>query len=302
MDHDFLMDIIHHSLIGGAGAVILSSAGYEVAGAAFIAGSIFPDLDVIFMAIGKRFYLRNHQGITHSLFLAPIYAVMLICLPLLWLLNLSWQWPVFLAALGGLFIHIILDLSNTFRIQIFSPFIKSRYSLDAVFFIDSVALFATAMFYLLHVNYDVKINMAWYPSVFVCYVLAKWMLHHRVQQKLHCDFAIPSALNPFEFYIFNVTNEKLEGYIFNSLTNKKRNKVEYSHVPHEYLELVKQSQVFKDMAAISRAFYITEINRSEDSLELVAQDLAVRNFGGRFAKTKITFDKQGKILHEEANI
>ena len=296
------MDIIHHSLIGGVGAVILSSAGYEIAAAAFVAGSILPDLDVCFMVLGKRFYLQNHQGITHSLFLAPIYAVLLICLPLLWLLNLSWQWPVFLAALGGLIIHITLDLSNTFRIQIFAPFIKSRYSLDAVFFIDSVTLFMTAMFYLLHLNYEEKINMLWYPSVFVCYVLVKWMLHYKVKQKLLCNFAIPSALNPFEFYILEITNEKLEGYIFNSLTNKKRKKVGYLPVGNEYLELAKQSQIFKDMAGISRAFYITEINRSEDSFELVAQDLAVRNFGGRFAKTKIIFNKQGKILHEEANI
>ncbi len=296
------MDIVHHSLIGGAGLVMLSSAGYEVAGAAFIIGSIFPDLDVIFMLIGKRFYLQNHQGITHSLFLAPIYAALLICLPLMWLLNLSWQWPVFFAALAGLVIHIALDLSNTFRIQLFSPFIKTRYSLDAVFFIDSFTLFTTTMFYLLHVNFDLELSMAWYPLALVCYVFAKWILHNKVQQKQLCDYAIPSAFNPFEFYILNVSKDALEGYIFNSLSNSKRKKIRYLQVNSEYLELARKSQLFNDIAGISRAFYITEVNQSEDSIELVAQDLAVRNFAGRFGKTKITFDKQGSILHEEANI
>lgn len=296
------MDIVHHSLIGGAGAVILSSAGYEVAGVAFIAASIFPDLDVIFMLLGKRFYLQNHQGITHSLVLAPLYAALVICLPLFWLLDLVWQWPVYIASLAGLIIHILLDLSNTFRIQLLSPLIKKRYSLDAIFFIDSVTWLIIGIFYFLHVYLEVKIMMFWYPLTFVCYVFAKSLLRNKLQQQLSCDYLIPSALNPFEYYALEKAEKKLIGYTFNVLSNSKNNEFSQPYTDDKYLKLAKKSQLFRDMKNINRAFYISEVKSVKGVTQLIAQDLAIRNFGGRFAKTKISFDSQGNILNEEANI
>lgn len=296
------MDIVHHMLIGCAGFVISTSTGHEVAGAAFVAGSVLPDLDVGFMAFGKRFYLQNHQGITHSLFAAPIYAALFICLPLLWLLDLPWQWPVFFAALGGLCIHICLDLFNTFRIQLFSPFIKKRYSFDAVFFIDSVAILMTALFYFLHTYINLQISMFWYPTAFTIYFLSKWWLRIKVQSKLDCEFAIPSALNPFEFYILTARNEVLDGYVFNAISKNKKASISYPMVDPKYLELAKTSQTFTDMLGITRAFYITQVTENEAGTELVAQDLAVRNFGGHFAKTTLVFDRQGELLSETANI
>lgn len=140
------MDIVHHTLIGGAGLSIATELNQPIIGVAFIIGSIFPDLDVIFIFFGKRFYLRNHQGVTHSIILAPLFSALL-CLPLLWLLNIEWNWAVYFGMLSGLLIHITLDWFNTFRIALFYPLIKKRYSLDAVFFIDSIALTLTVAFF-----------------------------------------------------------------------------------------------------------------------------------------------------------
>ena len=71
------MDIVHHSLIGGSGFLIASAVDQPLAGTAFVMGSVFPDLDVVFIILGKRFYLRNHQAITHLLFLAPVYSLVI---------------------------------------------------------------------------------------------------------------------------------------------------------------------------------------------------------------------------------
>ena len=76
------MDLVHHALIGGIGFISSMEQSSELVGMAFVAGSIFPDLDVVFMLFGKRFYLKQHQSITHSLFLSPLFA-MLIIFPLL---------------------------------------------------------------------------------------------------------------------------------------------------------------------------------------------------------------------------
>ncbi|CAH1208482.1 hypothetical protein NTGBS_780002 [Candidatus Nitrotoga sp. BS] len=40
-----------------------------IARVAFIAGSMFPDMDALFMVFGKHYSLRHHQSITHSIFL-----------------------------------------------------------------------------------------------------------------------------------------------------------------------------------------------------------------------------------------
>ena len=91
------MDIAHHALIGGAGFVALAAQDHELAGMAFVAGSVFPDLDVAFMAMGKQFYLRNHQGPTHSFVMAPLYAL-LVSSPVI--VFLGFDWPTYVAARG----------------------------------------------------------------------------------------------------------------------------------------------------------------------------------------------------------
>ena len=68
------MDVIHHTVIGAVGYTALSSGDYEIAGFAFLLGSVIPDLDVIFGLFGKRAYLKNHQGVSHSLLLSPLLA------------------------------------------------------------------------------------------------------------------------------------------------------------------------------------------------------------------------------------
>ena len=68
------MDIVHHAAIGGIGALALASRDLEVAALAFVAASVLPDLDIAFMVGGKRAYLRNHQGPTHSLVASPLLA------------------------------------------------------------------------------------------------------------------------------------------------------------------------------------------------------------------------------------
>ena len=56
------------------------------------------------------------------------------------------------------------------------------------------------------------------------------------------------------------------------------------------------------MKSISRELQITEVIESEQCITIIAQDLAIRNFGGKFAKTILTFDLQGKILNEMAHV
>ncbi len=240
------MDIVHHTLIGGAGLSIASELGQPLIGVAFIIGSIFPDLDVIFMFFGKRFYLRNHQGVTHSLILAPLFSALL-CLPLLWLLELEWDWLIYFSTLSGLVIHITLDWFNTFRIALLYPFVKKRYSLDAVFFIDSVLYVFTAAFYLFYVYMDINVMGYIYPVLFSIYCIGKLYLHRKVIKKIKPLYAIPSSINPFEFYILEQNKNKLTGYLYNVITKNKEDEKIYNDVELKYQQIAQTSTVYSEM-------------------------------------------------------
>ena len=295
------MDIIHHTLIGGAGLTIATELNQSIVGVAFIIGSIFPDLDVIFMIFGKRFYLRNHQGITHSLFLAPLFSILL-CLPLFWLLDLEWDWLVYFGMLTGLVTHITLDWFNTFRIALFYPFIKKRYSLDAVFFIDSVLLVFTAAFYLFYVYMDIKTIGYIYPALFTVYCISKLYLHKKVIEQLNPLYAIPSSINPFEFYVLEKNHGEIYGYLYNALTKRSRHKQIYERIDDKYQKLAETSKVYREIKLITRALTITSVSKTNKGLTITASDIAVRNFGGKFAKTILNFDLNGNLINEMANI
>ncbi|MCK5003166.1 MAG: metal-dependent hydrolase [Gammaproteobacteria bacterium] len=295
------MDIVHHALIGGAGMLVAVIQDQPLVGFAFIAGSVFPDLDVIFMVLGKRFYLKHHQGITHSVILAPLYALLL-SMVILMPLGEWWQVEVYLAVLAGLYIHVLLDWFNTYRIALLSPFIKKRYSLDAVFFIDSVALALTALFYVLHAFDEVNIAIWLYPGAFAVYFLSKLAYQRKVRRQLDALFAIPSSLNPFEFYVLVEDEQGLLAYIYNGLTGNKKKQIRYEAEDEAVRVLAEKSRVYQDMKDITRAFYITGVDKTENGVCIQVNDIAVRNFGGKFARTTLEFDNNGKLIREVANI
>lgn len=69
------MDILHHSAIGIVGLTIAVSCNENIAGVLFLVGSVVADLDAFLVLFGRSFYLKNHQGFSHSLLLIPLYVV-----------------------------------------------------------------------------------------------------------------------------------------------------------------------------------------------------------------------------------
>jgi membrane-bound metal-dependent hydrolase YbcI (DUF457 family) len=295
------MDIVHHGLIGGVGFVALASQNQELAALGFLAGSVFPDLDVAFMALGKRAYLRLHQGPTHSLLLAPLYASLLALLPAL---QFGFDWLTFLAILAGLWLHLLLDLLNTFGIQILWPLTPRRYCKDAVFFIDTVTWLLTLSFFGL--VYLAKVDplpaALGYAVAFAGYLIAKHLLHRRVLRQNTFDYAIPSAFNPFSFLTLSRNGDCFELSLYNALTRRSSRRDRIPAPSPEVLVLAAQSRVFRDMQHILRSLQITGVEQEAAGTTLTAQDLAIRNFGGKFGRTVLKFDPQGKLIHEMAHI
>ena len=204
----------------------------------------------------------------------------------------------------GLCLHVALDLCNTFGIQLLWPFTRRRFCFDAVFFIDAVAWALTLGFFGL-VFADVlapSLGVIGYAGLFATYVLSKLVLQRRVRKRLGVDFAIPSALNPFRFFVFAQRAGQLKTAMFNALTNQSSGSTALPEATPEIVELVGKNELFRDMQSILRALHVTCVDKDPTGTTVVAQDLAVRNFGGRFGRTELHFDPKGYIVDEMAHI
>lgn len=142
------MDNFTHSLAGWA----LGQTGLKTKSrkglAALILGANAPDIDVFF---GWSHWapLATHRGVTHSL-VGGVIVLPLLLTGLLLLFD-RWQvkrggtfdsslvmkpgWLLALAYLGAI-THPLLDLQNTYAVQLFSPFSLDWFHADGLFIID----------------------------------------------------------------------------------------------------------------------------------------------------------------------
>ena len=96
----------------------------------------FPDLDFVANYVSPIFYIHHHRGITHSLLLAPLWA-----LAIAWLCSLAWRRDrgsraYFGIALLGVCLHIVGDLITSYGTMILAPFSDARYAWNTTFIID----------------------------------------------------------------------------------------------------------------------------------------------------------------------
>jgi inner membrane protein len=293
------VDIVHHAIIGGIGYTALSGSGHEIAGIGFMAGSVFPDMDVALMAFGKRAYLKSHQGPTHSLILSPLFALLI---AYLLTIPFGFTWIVVSATLMGIWLHSLLDYMNTYGVCLLWPLNKKKYSLDAVFFIDIVSWIITAGFFAGWYFYGFIPAIYVYLLLFGGYELLKLVLQRNIKAALQCKFAIPSSINPFEFYILENDGNSIKTYLYNVLT-KKTGRIACHNFPSDkYVKLASKSRIFKDMLKIAKYLYITDAYEDHEGITIIARDIATRNFGGKFGRTTLKFNKDGELIYEMANI
>ena len=142
------MDNFTHSLTGWA----LGQAGLKTKSrkglAALILGANMPDIDVLFGWVSWA-PLAMHRGFTHGL-VGGVLVMPPFLAGLLWLLD-RWQvqrgktfksglemhvgWLVALSYIGAI-THPLLDLQNTYAVQLLSPLSEAWFHNDALFIID----------------------------------------------------------------------------------------------------------------------------------------------------------------------
>jgi inner membrane protein len=135
------MDTLTHAL---SGALLARATAPKDAPRATLARRIAagffacaaPDLDFVVGYVGSIAYLEHHRGVTHSLILLPLWALIYA-----WLLALvlreprGWRALYFVTALG-LALHVAGDVITTYGTMILAPFSDWRAQIGTTFIID----------------------------------------------------------------------------------------------------------------------------------------------------------------------
>ena len=136
------MDPITHAISGAVAArATAPKPNHDLPGpgartAAGTAAALFPDLDVILRLVDPLFYLTYHRGVTHSLVMAPVWALLL-AVAFSAISRWRYSWSTFYGVtLLGLVIHIFGDLLNEFGTQIFAPLTTATFTLNTTFVVD----------------------------------------------------------------------------------------------------------------------------------------------------------------------
>ena len=135
------MDTITHAL-SGALAARLAAPRKDAAGTTadcMVLGALaaaFPDTDVELSYLSPLAYLYHHRGVTHSVLMLPLWAVLLGAIWSFVRRNRAGFAIYALIAAIGLGMHILGDLITSFGTMIFAPFSDERFEWGTTFIID----------------------------------------------------------------------------------------------------------------------------------------------------------------------
>jgi inner membrane protein len=97
----------------------------------------FPDIDFVLGYVSPVAYLTGHRGVTHSILLLPVWAILLA-----WVLGkidrgkaVTWRDYLGVCALG-VGVHIVGDLITSFGTMIYAPLSDARVAWNTTFIID----------------------------------------------------------------------------------------------------------------------------------------------------------------------
>lgn len=96
----------------------------------------FPDSDFVLRLIDPLLYLTTHRGVTHSLLLLPVWALLL-ALAFHWLTRRRYPWRAFVGVCAlGIAAHIAGDVITVFGTMVFAPVSSLRLAWPTTFIID----------------------------------------------------------------------------------------------------------------------------------------------------------------------
>lgn len=293
------MDIVTHAMMGTIVASPFLQSQPEAA-AAFMFGSVVPDLDAFSRVFGRRAFLESHQTYSHAY---PVIAMIgLAALGLREALDVFAPWAPLAFALGMAF-HTTLDWTNTYGITLFAPFTRKRFCREWVFFIDSVVLVACGVA-LTAIGLSMSRGEA--PSMlpaaaFSVSMLLYWILKVFLRRRAMAASPqgtlslLPSALIPWEYLGCARQGEEIVTFCVSALSGARYGEETYPILDADHASVLDGLAEVQAMRALSPAYHLVEAKPGAQGTSLVCRDLRTRNFGAKFGQLNVEVDAGGKV-------
>lgn len=130
------MDNLTHTLTGLA----LSRAGlnrwYGRPALVLILAANIPDIDIVTLIRGPFVYFENHRGLTHSIAMMPVMAVLPVLVACAVARTMRGFRSAYVLSLIGVASHLLLDWTNTYGVRLLLPFSGEWFRLDLNSLID----------------------------------------------------------------------------------------------------------------------------------------------------------------------
>ncbi|HEX3027965.1 MAG TPA: metal-dependent hydrolase [Clostridia bacterium] len=135
------MDPVTHAVIGMTVSKITGN-GLDFSNpvyAGIIAGSVFPDIDILLQKWGDYVYLKNHRGVTHSI-IGLFVSAALIAVVIGGIYHVADIQNIFLWSLIGCLSHSFIDIFNPYGTKLLWPFSDKKFSISLVILFDPVCV------------------------------------------------------------------------------------------------------------------------------------------------------------------
>jgi len=216
------MDTITHALFAGLSAKVItlhqtktenSCQNKDTLIIAAIAAA-FPDIDYLSFWVNPLIFIAEwHRSITHSLFMAPIWGIILTGIILIVVPRLrSSAKLVLFYSIVGIVSHILLDILTVYGTEIFYPFSDRLISLATTFVIDPYLTIIIAITLLISLKIHSRSAAITGIALVLIYVTFQWQLkqdaiqivvnHGASQIETNSDtIALPQPFSPFHWRV-----------------------------------------------------------------------------------------------------
>ncbi|MCX7922329.1 MAG: metal-dependent hydrolase [Clostridia bacterium] len=178
------MDPVTHAVIGMS---IAKFTGNEIALSnpatmGVIIGAVFPDIDILMQKWGDYVYLKNHRGVTHSVF-GMVFSALFIAVALEGIYNTGSILSLALWALIGCFSHTFIDIFNSYGAKILWPFVDRKFTLSLLIIFDPIFV-GTLIGYILSDGTAERLFLLG----FILYLVSRAVMRMLVSIKLKKEF------------------------------------------------------------------------------------------------------------------
>lgn len=300
------MDVVTHGMMGAILASPLATS-HPLTASCLMLGSAIPDLDTLSRVLGKRAFLEAHRTYTHSI------PIMIALGGLAWI---GFRWAGFQepwaapALVMGMFLHGLLDVTNTYGITPFAPFSMRRIYKEWVFFIDAIVIAVTAAtLIVIGLRGSLAAGSTWVvPAVYAAALAAYWAIKIALRRRAlrlapqGTLSLMPSALVPWHFLGYAREGSEVRLFRIDARDGALAGEEWCAIHDEEWAGRIGDLPEFRIMRGLSAAYHVVEVKETPEGTRIECKDLRTRNFRTRFGDLDLLLDPRGGVLEKTFHV